>query len=231
LPRSATGWGSFRAMARRFANRLAAAKALLPRLQAVLTPEDAPVIIALPRGGVPIAAALAKALNAPLDLVLLRKIGLPKQPELAVAAITNGQHPALHVNAPIARAAGLSRADIERLAAPGLAEIARRRALWYDGTRPRPSLAGKTVVVVDDGIATGASLRAALAWLGQQRVGRLILAVPVAPPEVLAELEADADAIICLATPQPFHAVGAHYEDFPQVTDAEVTEALAASRA
>lgn len=229
MPRSATGWGNFRAMARRFENRLAAAKALLPRLQAVLTPEDAPVVIALPRGGVPIAAALAKALNAPLELVLLRKIGLPKQPELAVAAITNGEQPALHVNAPIARAAGLSRADIERLAAPALAEIARRRALWY-GTRPRPSLAGKTVVVVDDGIATGASLRAALAWLGQQRVGRLILAVPVAPPEVLAELEGQADVIICLATPRPFHAVGTHYEDFPQVTDAEVTEALAASR-
>ena len=215
-------------MAALFADRIAAAEQLLPRVRAALGADSAPVIIALPRGGVPLGQVLATGLSAPLDLVLVRKMGLPKQPELAVAAVTNGHAPVVHINQGVAQNAGLSKADIDRLAAPALAEIARRRALWY-GTRPMQPLAGKTVVVVDDGIATGASLRTALGWLKRQAVARLIVAIPVAPQEVLAQLADDAnspDEIICLATPSPFYAVGAHYGDFPQVTDAEVTAAL-----
>jgi putative phosphoribosyl transferase len=174
---------------------------------------------------VPVAQPIAAALHAPLDVVLVRKLGVPNQPELAVGAIADGQTPTLHINPDIAQAAGLSDQDIQALARPALAEIARRRALWQPGQVARP-MAGQTVVVVDDGAATGASLRAALAWLKHQRVGRLIVALPVAPQEVVSDLAPLADRIICLATPRPFYAVGAHFADFPQVTDAEVTAAL-----
>lgn len=211
-----------------FVDRIDAAKQLLPRVKGALGADCAPVIVALPRGGVPLGQVLAAGLSAPLELVMVRKVGLPKQPELAVAAVTNGQAPVMHINHDVAQSAGLSEADIERLAKPALAEIARRRALWY-GTRPMLALAGKTAVVVDDGIATGASLRAALAWLKRQAVTRLIVAIPLAPREVLAQLAQDADEIICLATPSPFHSVGEQYRDFPQVTDDAVTAALDAT--
>ena len=208
-----------------FSDRAQAGAQLVPRIQAALPPGVVPLVIALPRGGVPVAQPIAAALHAPLDVVLVRKLGVPNQPELAVGAITDGQTPTLHINPDIAQAAGLSDQDIQALARPALAEIARRRALWQPGRVARP-MAGQTVVVVDDGAATGASLRAALAWLKHQRVGRLIVALPVAPQEVVSDLAPLADRIICLATPRPFYAVGAHFADFPQVTDAEVTAAL-----
>jgi putative phosphoribosyl transferase len=159
-------------------------------------------------------------------VVYVRKVGLPGQPELAVAAVTDGAAPALAINAPIARAAGLTEADIRALAAPELAEIARRRALWH-GDRAAVPVRGRTVVVVDDGIATGATMRAALDRLRADGAARLILAVPVAAPDALAELAPLVDRVVCLSTPDPFHAVGAHYADFRQVTDAEVAAALA----
>jgi putative phosphoribosyl transferase len=208
-----------------FTDRAQAGAQLVPRIQAALPPGVVPLVIALPRGGVPVAQPIAAALHAPLDVVLVRKLGVPNQPELAVGAIADGQTPTLHINPDIAQAAGLSDQDIQALARPALAEIARRRALWQPGRVARP-MAGQTVVVVDDGAATGASLRAALAWLKLQRVGRLIVALPVAPQEVVSDLAPLADRIICLATPRPFYAVGAHFADFPQVTDAEVTAAL-----
>lgn len=213
-------------MAPIFADRTDAGQRLLPRVKAALPPGCDPLVIALPRGGVPVAQVIASGLKAPLDVVLVRKLGLPGQPELAVAAITDGDAPEIRINRDVALAAGLSEADIARLAEPALAEIARRRALWH-GARPMAAVAGRTVVVVDDGVATGASLRAALAWLRRQGAARLIVAVPVAPPEVLPQLARDADQVICLETPRPFHAVGAHYADFPQITDAAVTAALA----
>lgn len=213
-------------MAALFTDRLEAGARLLPRLRAVLPKGADGVVIALPRGGVPLARGIAQGLGLPLDVVLVRKIGLPGQPELAVAALTDGEAPEMQINRDVARGAGLSDADIARLAAPARAEIARRRALWH-GARPMRAVRGKTVIVVDDGIATGASMRAALAWLKHQGAARLIVAVPVAPREVLPLIADLADEVICLATPSPFYAVGAHYADFPQITDAEVTAALA----
>jgi putative phosphoribosyl transferase len=209
-----------------FADRTDAGLRLLPPIKAALAKGCDLVVIALPRGGVPVARVIASALKAPLDVVLVRKVGLPGQPELAVAAVTNGQAPEIRINHDVARIAGLSKADIAQLAAPAIAEIARRRAVW-DGVRPMVAVAGKTVLVVDDGVATGASMRAALGWLRRQGADRLIVAIPVAPREVLTQLAQDADQVICLATPSPFHAVGAHFADFPQITDAEVTDALA----
>lgn len=212
-------------MAPTFKNRLDAAQRLVPRIASALHAGDRPIILALPRGGVPLAAVIARALHAPLDLVLVRKLGLPGQPELAVGAVTDGAYPSVEINADIAEAAGLSRADIDALAEPALAEIARRRALWLGG-RERHRLGGRAVVLVDDGIATGASMRAALTWLRAQGVGRVIVAIPVAPAATLGAIMPLADQLICLETPHPFHAVGAHYADFPQVSDAEVGAAL-----
>jgi putative phosphoribosyl transferase len=213
-------------MAVLFKDREAAAQRLVPRVKAALHGETRPVIIALPRGGVPLGAVIAKALDAPLDVVMLRKIGLPGQPELAVAAVTDGARPMLQINHDVAGAAGLSRADVAELAGPALAEIARRRALWFAG-RQAIRLDGRTVVVVDDGIATGASMRAALAALRAQGAARLVVAVPLAPQSALHGLASLADQVICLERPSPFRAVGAHYADFPQVSDAAVTAALA----
>lgn len=209
-----------------FQDRDEAARRLVPKVKAALRGDPHPVIIALPRGGVPLGAVIARALNAPLDVVMLRKIGLPGQPELALAAVTDGARPMLQINDDVARAAGLSRADVADLAGPALAEIARRRALWFAG-REAVRMAGRAVVVVDDGIATGASMRAALASLRAQGAARLVVAVPLAPQSVLDGLAGLADRVICLERPSPFRAVGAHYADFPQVSDAAVTAALA----
>lgn len=206
-----------------FADRRDAGRRLLARMPR-LDPRNT-LVLALPRGGVPVAEEIAKPLDLPLDVVLVRKVGLPNQPELAVAAVTDGTSPVYAINTRIAAMAGLSDSDIRALAAPHLAEIERRRALWHGGRPPRP-VAGKTVVVVDDGIATGATMKAALDTLRRAGAARLILAVPVAAAEALAELAQMADEIICLETPDPFYAVGAHYREFGQVTDAEVAEAL-----
>lgn len=210
-----------------FKNRSEAAARLLPAIRQALGKGVQPVIIALPRGGVPLGALIADGLAAPLDVVLVRKIGFPGQPELAVAAITDGAQPSLAVNREIAAQGGLSHADIMARAQPALAEIARRRALWLGGRAPA-ALAGRTIVVVDDGIATGASMRAALACLRLHDVGRIIVAIPLAPAEVLATIAPLADQIICLETPCPFLAVGAHYADFPQIDDATVAAMLKA---
>lgn len=208
-----------------FKDRHDAAQRLAPQIKAALRASEKPIILALPRGGVPLAAVIATQLDAPLDLVLVRKLGLPGQPELAVGAVTNGAQPNLEINAEVAQAAGLSDANIAALAEPALAEIARRRALWLGGRAPI-GLSGKVAVVVDDGIATGASMRAALRWLRTQGAVRVIVAIPVAPATALSTITALADQLICLETPHPFRAVGAHYRDFPQVSDAEVGAAL-----
>jgi putative phosphoribosyl transferase len=214
-------------MGHSFRDRHDAAQRLVPRIKAALRAGEKPIILALPRGGVPLGAVIAAALDAPLDLVFVRKLGLPDQPELAVGAVTNGAKPNLEINEEIAQAADLSRAEIAALAEPALAEIARRRALWLGGRDTAP-LNGQVVVVVDDGIATGASMRAALRWLRAQGAVRVIVAIPVAPATGLSAIESLADQVICLETPHPFHAVGVHYADFPQVSDAEVGALLRA---
>lgn len=214
-------------MAARFASRAAAGRELALAVQALdLAP---PVrVLALPRGGVPVAAWVASALAVPLDLLLVRKIGAPRQPELAVAAIAEGDPPVLVIDDDIARLTGADRAYIDAQARLGQLEIARRRSAYRPGAGA-PEVAGHTVVVVDDGIATGATVRAALRALRRRGAARLVLAVPVAPADTLAALRAEVDAIVCLEQPLPFVAVGRHYADFTQVSDDEVRTALASS--
>lgn len=211
-------------MMKRFSDRAEAGRTLAARL-GPLDPTRT-VIAALPRGGVPVAAEICAATGAPLDLVLVRKIGAPGQPELAVGAVTDGAATHYAVIREVAEAFGLSDAEVRARGARELAEIERRRALWF-GTRPRVALKGKTVVVVDDGVATGATVRAALQAVHAAGAARVVLALPVAPEGTLAALSALADETVCLAVPRPFHAVGAHYAAFPQVADAEVAAILA----
>lgn len=183
------------------------------------------VVLALPRGGVPVAAQVAAALAAPLDLMLVRKVGLSGHEELALGAIAGPDGAEFVINPEVAASSGLSAAEIARLAEAVRPELRRRRAA-YLGTRPPVALAGKTVILVDDGIATGATMRAALQALRRAGPKRVVLAVPVAPPETLAALRAMVDELVCLETPYAFAAVGAHYASFPQVSDAEVLSLL-----
>ncbi len=184
-----------------------------------------PVVLALPRGGVPVALAVARALRAPLDLLLVRKIGAPGQPELAVGAVIDGENPRTVINPEIADMLGLSAAAIADAARREIGEIERRRLLYLRGRNPLP-VAGRTVIVIDDGIATGASIRVALSALRAAGAARVVLAVPVAPTDTVEALRGEGDEIVCVSTPADFRAVGAYYADFRQLTDAEVTELL-----
>lgn len=184
-----------------------------------------PVVLALPRGGVPVAVGVSRALRAPLDLLLVRKIGAPHQRELAVAAVVDGDRPEVVVDEQTLRLSGADQAYVDAQAALELKEIERRRALYLRGRGPLP-LAGKSVVLVDDGIATGTTVRAALKALQRARAARLVLAVPVAPADTVAVLHDEVDELVCLAQPAFFHAVGAHYGDFHQIEDEEVVALL-----
>lgn len=189
-----------------------------------------PVVLALPRGGVPVAAEIARALRAPLDLVLVRKIGAPFNPEYALAALVDGDPPDLVIDEPARVAARVPLADIEAEATREKCELARRRQAYLGGRSPVP-VAGRTAIVVDDGIATGTTMRAALKALRRRGPARLVLAVPVAPADTLRELSEEVDEVVCLRQPEPFHAVGPHYVDFHQLEDREVLEALASVNA
>ena len=213
---------------RRFADRTEAGRALAEAVSGRPCPE--PLVLALPRGGVPLGVEIARALAAPLDLVMVRKVGVPGQPELAAAAVVDGTPPEIVVNDEVAAAARLDEAEIARLAERELAEIARRRTRYLAGRRPIP-VEGRCAIVVDDGIATGATVRAALKGLRRRRPARLALAVPLAPAETLDALATEVDDVVCLRTPSPFRAIGAHYEDFTQVSDEEVVRSLAAAAA
>jgi putative phosphoribosyl transferase len=206
-----------------FANRRDAGAAL----GAVLRPMGLvdPVVLALPRGGVPVAAEVARALHAPLDLLLVRKIGAPFNPELAVAAVVDAAEDDLVVDAGLAHEIGMTSADVQARATEQRAEIARRRALYLGG-RARVPLAGRTVVVVDDGIATGTTVRAALKGLRRAGPAAVVLAVPVAPADTAAALAHEVDRLVVLHRPEPFRAVGLHYADFAQTSDAEVVALL-----
>ena len=211
----------------RFDDRAAAGRALAARFAATRWPAP-PLVLALPRGGVPVAAEVALALKAPLDLLLVRKIGAPLQPELAVAAVVDGASPEIVVDEETAALAGADRAYIEREAALELREIERRRRV-YLGDRPPPVLTGRTVIVVDDGVATGTTVRAALKALRRQHPARIVLAFAVGPADTVAALRSEADEVVCLMEPAEFHAVGLHYRDFHQVGDDEVVAALRAA--
>jgi len=189
--------------------------------------DESCVIYALPRGGVPVAFEIARALHAPLDLMLVRKIGVPYQPELAIGAVADGVPPVVVLNDDIVAAVAPSESAIAAATERESAEIARRRALYLGGRPPFPAT-GRIAIVVDDGLATGATARAALRALKRQKPQRLILAVPVAPAETVAALKADADEIVCLQVVDDFIAVGAYYRNFLQVEDSEVTQLLAA---
>ena len=211
-----------------FRDRREAGKRLAAELSH-LRAEDV-LVLALPRGGVPVAYEVAQALRAPLDLVMVRKIGAPDQPELAVAAVVDGESPEIVENQELLDMLGLDRSWVERAAERELREIARRREHYLEG-RPPLEMAGRTVVLVDDGIATGASFRAALRATRRRGPAHLVLAVPVAPPDTLAALRAEADETVCLETPRAFGAVGAFYEDFHQTSDEEVVELVARAAA
>jgi predicted phosphoribosyltransferase len=189
-----------------------------------------PVVLALPRGGVPVAVPVARQLKAPLDLLLVRKIGVPGHEELAVGAVVDGPVHEAVFNKPVLAMLGMTEADFAPAIDRKLAEIEARRATYLGGAAPVP-VEGRTAIVVDDGIATGATVKAALLGLKRRSPASVILAVPVAPADTLAELEPLVDRIVCLDAPRDFYAVGAHYREFPQVEDAEVIALLAAAGA
>ncbi len=190
---------------------------------------DAPVVLALPRGGVVVAAEIAEALNAPLDLVLVRKIGVPFQPELAMGAVVDGREPHIIRNEDIIAATGISEDEFQDVCEAELSEIDRRRELYLAG-HPRADVRDRVAIVVDDGIATGATTRAALEAIRERKPRKLVLAVPVAPTSTLDELSGLPDEIVCLQSHEPFYAIGLYYEDFRQVSDDEVIGILAEAR-
>jgi|TARA_R110002124_G_scaffold91842_1_gene233631 putative phosphoribosyl transferase len=206
-----------------FADRTEAGRRLAEQVVAAGVTDA--IVYALPRGGVPVALEVARALDAPLDLVLVRKIGAPGQPEVALAAVVDGGFPRMVVNDAVQRMSGASPVYLAKEKALALAEIERRRQLYF-GNRTHPDPAGRTVVVVDDGLATGATARVAVQHLRARGAGRVILAVPVVPESSLATLRAEVDQLICLAHPVQFLSVGSFYADFHQVADDEVLAQL-----
>lgn len=186
------------------------------------------VVLGIPRGGLPVAREVADALQAPLDIVVVRKLGAPGQPELGIGAVVDGDHPRAIFNQEVIESLGVGDDYINREIERQLKEI-KRREIAYRGGEPPVALAGKTVIVVDDGIATGSSVRAALRGVRRAKPRQVMLAVPVAPAETLEALRHDADKIVGLETPQDFYAVGQFYRDFHQVSDDEIKRILAAS--
>lgn len=187
--------------------------------------DQQPVILALPRGGVPVAAEVAKALSAPLDLILVRKIGVPDQPELAMGAVVDGGAPIIVRNEDVIRLAGIEESEFKAVCDGELAEIERRRQR-YLGSRERAEIVGHTAIVVDDGIATGATMRAAVRATRMRNPKRLVLAVPVAPTESLAAMREEVDDVVCIEDHEFFGALSLYYRDFWQISDEEVTETL-----
>jgi putative phosphoribosyl transferase len=212
----------------RLRNREDAARQLVDSLRSLGGP---PVVIAaLARGGVALGVVLAKELDAELTVLLVRKIGAPGNPELAVGAVCDGPHPQQFVNWPLVDTLGVDEAYLSRATRNQLAEIERRKQA-YQGQMPEPDLAGKTVVVTDDGIATGATMTVAIAAVRARGAARIVLAVPVASAEALATLTPLVDEVICLYRPEFFYAVGAHYEQFRQVDDDAVIALMQSLRA
>lgn len=187
------------------------------------------VVLALPRGGVPVGYEVARSLGAPLDVVLVRKIGAPGNPELGIGSVIDGETPRLVLDDGLVRLVRPPPGYVEEEMARQLALIERRRQQYRD-VRPAVSPEGRTLIVVDDGIATGGTARAALRGLRARRPHRLVLAAPVAAPETLPSLRREADEIVCLVSPAGFQAVGEAYADFAQTSDEEVTEFLRAGR-
>lgn len=206
----------------RFRDRSAAGRALARPLAGYAGREDV-TVLALPRGGVPVAYEVAHALGAPLDVFVVRKLGVPGHEELAMGAIASGG--ALVLDQGLVQGLGISREQIERAVAQELRELERREDAYRRGRDP-PELSGRTVILVDDGLATGSTMRAAAEAVKQLDPARIVVAVPVAPPETCDELREVVDDVVCGLTPSPFQAVGRWYQDFSQTSDAEVRELL-----
>ena len=187
--------------------------------------DERPVVLGLPRGGIAVAAAIAEALDAPLGLILVRKIGAPMRRELALGAVVDGKDPCVVRNDDVIQALGITEATFDAICRRELAEIERRRRR-YEGGATRIDVAARVVIVVDDGIATGATMRAALRATRLRRPKKLVLAAPVAAPDALNELRSEVDDVVCLISEEPFNAIGLFYVDFHQMNDAEVTEIL-----
>lgn len=197
------------------------------QLAAALEPfrSTRPVVLALPRGGVPVAYEVAKALDAPLDLVLVRKIGTPWQPELAIAAVVDGGRPETVVMQDVVDKLSIPPSYIEKQAAIELGELERRRTC-YLANRPRVDIVDRTVLVIDDGLATGATMEAALHATRRAKPDHLVMAVPVAPPDTIARLRTEVDDVVCLHSPALFGAIGLFYREFHQLHDDEVVDLL-----
>jgi predicted phosphoribosyltransferase len=206
-----------------FEDRSDAGRQLAERL-AALKLQD-PVVYALPRGGVPVAVEVARRLQAPLDLVLVRKIGAPGYPEVAMGAVVDGEDAQTIINEDVFAATGSDAAGLERARRRELAEIERRRAR-YLGDRPRVSPRGRVAIIDDDGLATGATAKAALAAVKRQGAARTVLAVPVAPADSVQEMRLLADDYVVLHTPAQFWAIGPFYDDFHQLSDEETVDLL-----
>lgn len=210
----------------RYRNRADAGRVLAERLRDYAGRDDV-LVLGLARGGVPVAYEIAGELDVPLDVFLVRKLGVPGREELAFGAIASGG--ALVLNEDVVRSLRIDEASARAVAERERAELA-RRAEAYRGTTDPPDVEGKTVIVVDDGLATGASMRAAVEALRQLRPRRIVVAVPAAAPQSCEELRAEVDEVVCALTPEPFLAVGMWYEDFSETTDDDVRELLARSR-
>jgi putative phosphoribosyl transferase len=206
-------------------DRIQAGRALGAALRAYRGRSDV-LVLALPRGGVPVACEVADALGARVDLVIVRKLGTPGHEELAMGAVASGG--ARVLNRDVTESLAIPDRVIEEIERRERKEIERRERA-YRGARERPAVAGQCVILVDDGIATGATMRAAIAALRVQAPARIVVAVPVAPLETVVLLQGEADEVVCLATPEPFRAIGCWYVAFPQLMDEEVRERLAQS--
>ena len=204
-----------------FRDRREAGRRLAERLAGLRA--SSPLVLGLPRGGVPVAYEVAKALRAPLDILVVRKLGVPFQPELGMGAV--GEDGVRVLNADVLRQAGVTEAQLAQIEAHERAEV-EERAARLRGGHPAIPLQGRTVVIVDDGLATGGTARAAVRVARERGAGRVVLAVPVAPPETMATLRRDADDVVALETPEPFFAIGGWYSDFSPTSDDEVVELL-----
>src|SRR2546429_7963191 len=209
-------------MERAFANRTEGGRLLAEKLARYSNRDDV-IVLGLPRGGVPVAYEVAKRLRAPLDVFIVRKLGVPGFEELAAGAIASGGVRVL--NEDVMRAIPYADEAIEAVTARETAELERRERIYREG-RPPPELRDRIAILVDDGLATGATMRAAVKALRQRGAAKIVVAVPVGPPDTCREIEQEADETICLSTPQFFQAVGQYYEDFSQTTDEDVRELL-----
>lgn len=211
-------------MKTRFRNRTEAGQLLARKLQSTYANRSDVLVLGLPRGGVPVAFEVAKVLNAPLDICLVRKLGVPGHEELAMGAIATGE--VVVLNQSVVHSLGISQKAIEQMTERERLEL-NRRDHAYRGSRPVLDFSQRTIILIDDGIATGSTLRAAISTIKQQQPDRIVVAVPVAPPSVCNELKTEVDDVVCLVTPEELYSISLWYEDFAPTTDEEVRHLLA----